>query len=274
MATTAPQTLNCGMQQNETARSPGRALAYWTLLAILAIRLLILQPIVAATPEVPAAQSSVAATIRKTIEARFPGAHVLDVQPSAMPGIYELFMGDEVVYTDASADYLLMGPMVDTQTRQNLTEARMSERGKIDFSSLPLDKAIKIVKGNGSRTFAVFSDPDCPFCQQIEKSLLPVTNITMYVFLYPIPSLHPQSPAKARAIWCAHDRVQAWNDWMRLKKLPPDGHCTGDPIDSLRQLGDRLHIDSTPTLFFSNGRRVAGAIPTADIERMLASSNR
>jgi thiol:disulfide interchange protein DsbC len=224
----------------------------------------------AALPAAP--KPDAAATIRQNIESRFPGAHVLDVQPSAVPGLYELFMGDQIVYSDAAGDYLIVGSMVDTQTKQNLTEARLNDHGKIDFGVLPLDRAIKIVKGNGSRKFAVFSDPDCPFCQQLEKSLLSVTDITMYVFLYPIASLHPQAPAKAHAIWCAADRSQAWAQWMHDRKLPPAKTCSGDPIDALQKLGDTLHINSTPTLFLANGRRIAGAIPTSELEKDLASA--
>ena len=129
----------------------------------------------------------------------------------------------------------------------------MNERGKVDFKTLPVAQAIKVVKGNGSRTFAVFSDPDCPYCQQLEKSLLSVTDYTMYVYLYPIAALHPQAPVKAHAIWCAPDRALAWNEWMKDKKLPATNKaCSGDPIDSLQKLGDTLHINSTPTLFFAN----------------------
>lgn len=220
----------------------------------------------------PAADAT--AKIRHTLESRYPGTHVLDVQPSALPGLYEVYLGDEIVYTDASADYLVMGPMVDTQTRQDLTEARLNEHGRIDFGSLPFARAIKVVKGNGSRQFAVFSDPDCPFCQRLEQSLQSVTNVTMYVFLFPIASLHPQAPAKAHAIWCAKDRSLAWNQWMHEKKLPPAGTCAGDPVAELQKLGETLHINSTPTMFFQNGRRVAGAISTEEIEQLLASSGK
>ena len=219
----------------------------------------------------PAADA--AAKIRHTLESRYPGTHVLDVQPSALPGLYEVYLGDEIVYTDASADYLVMGPMVDTQTRQDLTEARLNEHGRIDFGSLPFARAIKVVKGNGSRQFAVFSDPDCPFCQRLEQSLVSVTNVTMYVFLFPIAALHPQAPAKAHAIWCAKDRSLAWNQWMHEKKLPAAGNCSGDPVAELQKLGETLHINSTPTLFFQNGRRIAGAISTEEIEQLLASSS-
>lgn len=211
-----------------------------------------------------------APTLGRTIESRFPGTHVLDVRPSRIPGLFELFMGDQIVYSDATGKYLLIGPMLDTESKENLTNASMDERGRIDFKTLPVKEAIKVVKGNGSRVFAVFSDPDCPYCQQLEKTLLSVNDYTMYVYLFPIATLHPQAPMKAHAIWCAPDRAQAWRDWMQEKKLPPTKTCSGDPIDSLQKLADTLHINSTPTLFFANGTRLAGALPAADLEKKLA----
>jgi thiol:disulfide interchange protein DsbC len=219
-----------------------------------------------------AAQPEVTAPLRQNIESRFPGAHVYDVQPSPIPGLYEVFMGDQIVYADASGDHVIIGSMVDTQTKQNLTEARLNDHGKIDFKTLPLNQAIKVVKGNGNRVFAVFSDPDCPFCQQLEKTLLSVNDVTMYVFLFPIAALHPQAPSKAHAIWCAPDRVKAWSDWMHEKRLPATRTCSGDPIDALQKLGDTLHINSTPTLFFADGHRVAGALPVPELEKELAST--
>jgi thiol:disulfide interchange protein DsbC len=215
---------------------------------------------------------NVSATIKQSVESRFPGSHVLDVQPAQIPGLYEVFMGDQIVYTDNTGDHLLMGPLVDTRTRQNLTQARLNERGRIDFNSLPLAQAIKVVKGNGSRTFAVFSDPDCPYCQQLEKSLLNVNDTTMYVFLYPIASLHPQAPVKAHAIWCASDRSAAWNKWMHDKALPPTKTCAADPTDDLQKLGEKLNINSTPTLFLSNGTRIAGAISDKELDKELTAA--
>jgi thiol:disulfide interchange protein DsbC len=227
--------------------------------------------VVIASVTAGAAQSTdVTATIKQNVESRFPGSHVFDVQPSSsIPGLYEVFMGDQIVYSDASGDHVIIGSMVDTRTKKNLTEARLNDYGRIDFNTLPLNQAIKVVKGSGRRVFAVFSDPDCPYCERLEKTLLSVDDITMYVFLFPIASLHPQAPSKAHAIWCATDRPKAWSDWMHEKKLPPTGTCGGDPIDALQKLGDTLHVNSTPTLFFADGHRVAGALPVAELEKEL-----
>ena len=131
-------------------------------------------------------------------------------------------MGDQIVYADATGKYVLVGSMLDTENKENLTNASMNDRGRIDFKTLPVKQAIKVVKGNGSRVFAVFSDPDCPYCQQLEKSLLSVNDYTMYVYLFPIATLHPQAPVKAHAIWCAPDRAQAWRDWMQDEEAAAD----------------------------------------------------
>ena len=219
-----------------------------------------------------AAPASDADVIKRAIEERFPGSHVEKVQPAAIPGLYEVFTGAELLYTDPHGDYLLMGPMVDTKTHQNLTSARLSDLNRVNFDTLPFDKAIKVVKGNGARHFAVFSDPDCPYCQALEKTLLSVNDFTMYVFLYPIAQLHPQATAKAHSIWCAKDHSQAWSTWMHEKKLPPTvATCPGDPVDALQKLGEQLHVNSTPTLLFASGRRVAGAIPQNELEQELSA---
>lgn len=220
-----------------------------------------------------AAPPTDADNIKRAIEERFPGSHVEKVQPAAIQGLYEVFTGSELLYTDPRGDYLVMGPMVDTKTHQNLTSAHLSDLNRVNFDTLPLNQAIKVVKGTGARRFAVFSDPDCPYCQALEKTLLSVNDFTMYVFLYPIAQLHPQATAKAHSIWCAKDHSQAWSQWMHEKKLPPTvASCPGDPVDSLQKLGDQLHVNSTPTLLFASGRRVAGAIPQNELEQELSTA--
>jgi thiol:disulfide interchange protein DsbC len=218
------------------------------------------------------APADVAATIKKALESRFKTAHVLDVQTTALPNIYEVYVGDRVVYSTANGDYVFIGSLVDTRTHTDLSKMSMDRRNLIDFKALPFDKAIKVVKGDGSRTLAVFEDPDCPFCQRLEAQLKSVTNLTEYVFLYPIDELHPQATAHSHAIWCAPDRAKAWTDWLLEKKAPPAATCKADPVAELGKLGDNMHITGTPTLFTSEGQRIDGAISAAEIEKILVTS--
>ncbi len=172
---------------------------------------------------------------------------------------------------DAKGDYLILGSMMDAKTRSNVTSERMNALNSVPFEELPLGKAIKVVKGNGKRSVAVFSDPDCPFCHQLEDTLAKMTDVTIYTFLYPIASLHPDAPNKARAIWCAQDRGTVWTKWMTEKtSIPaPAKNCTNDPVKELQALGDKLHINSTPTMFFPSGKRVSGALQQKQLEAML-----
>ena len=142
--------------------------------------------------------------LKATLQSRLPEIPIKSITKAPIAGLYEVNLGTQMVYTDASGDYVIAGDLVETKTRSNLSEAHLAEFNKIDFASLPLERAVKVVKGNGSRRIAVFSDPNCPYCKQLEASLKSIDNVTVYTFLYPV--LSDDSTAKAKAIWCSADR--------------------------------------------------------------------
>jgi len=217
-------------------------------------------------------KDSAAATLKQTLQSRFLDIRIIAVKPSPVAGLFEVYTGDMISYVDGTGNFLLIGSLMDTRTRRNLTVDRVNERNAVNFDTLPLAQSIKVVKGNGKRRMAVFSDPDCPYCQQLEKQLASVSDVTIYTFLFPIASLHPEATNKAHAIWCAKDRGTTWTQWMQNHQaLPPAPAkpCKDDPIETLHTLGDKLFISSTPTLFFANGKRVSGAIAAAQIEQRL-----
>ncbi len=157
--------------------------------------------------------------LKATLEARLGSdAQIKGIAKSPIAGLYEVNLGSQIIYSDANGDYLLLGDLVDAKSRKNLTEARLADLNRIDFASLPFANAVKVVKGNGSRKIAVFSDPNCPYCRQLENTLKSVDNVTVYTFLYPV--LSPDSTAKAKAIWCSADRAKAWEAWMLDRRAP------------------------------------------------------
>lgn len=213
--------------------------------------------------------------IRNALRTRFPDMPVVSVQPAPVAGLYEVYTGNELVYTDAGAEHLIIGPLWETASKRNLTAERIGELTAIDFSTLPLDRAIRTVKGNGSRKLAVFSDPDCPFCKKLEQELASVTDVTIYTFLYPIAALHPAAASKARAIWCSENRPVAWKQWMIDGQLPEERECKdAASIDENVKLGEQLGINGTPTLFGADGRRVSGTLSAEALEGMLSAAAR
>lgn len=211
------------------------------------------------------------ASIRKAVQASYPKAKVESVAKTPYAGLYEIFLDGQIVYTNENFTWFIVdGHLVDVKTRKELTSARLEDLTKVDFDSLPLDQAIKVVRGNGSRKVVVFSDPDCPFCKKLEqKELLPLTDVTIYTFLFPLDGLHPDAANKSRAIWCAPDRVKAWNDWILNGQIVKGAATCDAPLEKIADLGRKLNVTSTPTLIFANGKRMLGAYPSKDIEKAM-----
>lgn len=214
------------------------------------------------------------ASLKKAIEAAYPKFKVESVTKTPYAGLYEVFMGGQIIYTDEKLTFLIAeGHLVDPKTKKDITGERLEELTKIDFSSLPLDQAIKVVKGNGSRKLVVFSDVDCPFCKRLEQNELSnITDVTIYTFLYPIEQLHPDAANKSKSIWCAPNRVKAWNDWIFNNKLPTSTAKCEVPLEKVGELARKYGVSSTPTLFFADGRRLLGAQPYKEIENYLQAA--
>lgn len=178
----------------------------------------------------------------------------------------------QILYTDAAGKYLIVGPMYDAQTHENLTEGEViANLPRVDWSSLPLQDAIKTIKGNGARKIAIFSDPDCPYCRALETDVLPkINDVTIYTFLYPIDLLHPDASHKARLIWCAADRAAAWQDWTLRTAVPTDDGKCATPIERNAAIAAKYKITGTPTLVFVDGTRLQGVRMPDDIEKHLS----
>jgi thiol:disulfide interchange protein DsbC len=212
-------------------------------------------------------------SIRKAAQAKFPRANIQSVTKLPYLGLYELIVNGEIVYSDENFDYIIYeGNIIDVKNDRNFTEERKRKLAMIPFDELPLDLAFKRVKGKGERKMAVFTDPDCPFCKRIEGDLAKVDNVTIYMFLFPIDSLHPNATDKAKRIWCSADRSKAWDDYMQKGVTPSAAPTCDNPVDKLVQFGSQRGINATPTLVFGNGERVPGAISAAQIEKLLSQS--
>lgn len=217
------------------------------------------------------AETAQEAAIRKAIEPRLgPDAKVESVTKTPYSGLYEVQVNGDVIYTDIKAQYLFIGRVVDSKTLQDLTKARLEEINKVAFSDLPLNLAMKNVKGNGKRVIAVFEDPNCGYCKQFDKTLQGIDNITVYTFLYNI--LAPDSIVKSRDVWCSADRNKAWDDWMVNGKPAPaaPANCSA-PNEQVLELGKRMKITGTPTIIFADGSRIPGAIDAKALEAKLNS---
>lgn len=209
------------------------------------------------------------AAIRKNLAERIPQLQQIDeVSKTPIEGIFEVRVnGADIYYTDAQANYLIQGSLIDTKQKRNLTEERVDKLTAINFAALPFKDAFTIVRGNGKRKLAVFEDPNCGYCKRFEKDLQKINNVTVYMFLYPI--LSADSTEKSKAIWCAKDKAKAWQDWMVHDVPPAAASCDASAITRNVELGHKFKITGTPTLIFADGSRVPGAVGADQVEKRL-----
>lgn len=208
------------------------------------------------------------AAIRKNLTARYPNVKIDEVSKTPIPGLFELRMGNDIMYSDAEGDYLIQGDLIDSKQRKSLTEERINKLTAIDFASLPLKDAIVWKNGKGTRKLAVFADPNCGYCKRFERDLVNVKDVTVYTFLIPI--LGGDSPQKAEAIWCAKDNTAAWRAWMIEGTPPPRvmGKCES-PLERNTALAQKHRVNGTPAIVFEDGTRAPGALPAAEVEKRL-----
>jgi thiol:disulfide interchange protein DsbC len=205
--------------------------------------------------------------VKKAIEAKL-GGEVNSVTKTDYLGLYEIYADGQIFYTDEKISVILAGTLIDGKTMKNVTAERLQKLSTINFSELPFEFAIKQVRGNGKRVFATFEDPNCGYCKQLATELTKLDNVTIYTFLMPI--LSPDSEEKSKRIWCSTDRAKTWNDWMINGKAPGGkSDCDTTAVRKARELGQKMKIHGTPALFFTDGTRLPGAAPLAEIERRI-----
>ena len=190
-----------------------------------------------------------ATAMLQKLKGLYPATRFTSVGGTPINGVYEVVMGQNVAYVGGDGRHFLFGHLFDMRTQQDLTAAKLAqsdetpvEPRQVSFATLPLQDAVKTVKGDGSRLLAVFSDPRCPYCQALDEELAKLDNVTVYTFL--LPWLGPESRPAAEAIWAG---------------AMPDRAKDTTVLDRNLTLASHLGLRGTPMLIAGDGRVSEGA---------------
>lgn len=204
--------------------------------------------------------------IRQSLQSKLPNiGELTHIVKTPYSGLYEIIVGDQILYTDANGLYIFDGNIIDAGSRSNITEQRRQKLFAVNFKDLPLDLALKKVKGNGKRKLAIFQDPNCGYCKKLEKELAKVSDVTLYLFLYP---MFQGSDVLIRNVLCAREPVKAWDDLM-LNGIAPDNATCQTNTDKVAALSKKLRITGTPNLIFGDSTQVPGYLPAEELEKRL-----
>ena len=208
-------------------------------------------------------------TITKSVKENFNQVKTVNsITQTQLPGVYEVIVDDtNILYIDGKGQYGFDGNIVDIKNKKSLTQERVDKLTALDYNKdLDFKNSFKIVKGDGSRKFTVFADPNCSFCKQFEKELEKVNNYTMNVFLLPV--LGNDSMKKSQSIWCAENREKVWTDWMLNGKEIPEKTCA-NPLEKNLETGKKFKIRGTPTIVFPDGVKNVGMMRAEQLEERL-----
>ncbi|MFD1437973.1 DsbC family protein [Acinetobacter sp. ANC 4282] len=204
-------------------------------------------------------------TVKNNLTKQHPKLSIENIQATDMKGIYSGSMDGQVVYLGEDAQHILVGSMYRLSDQKNLTKDLVLKQNSIDWKKLPLQDAVKSVRGNGKRQIAIFSDPNCPYCKQLETELSKLNDVTIYTFIYPIKN---QSIAVSKQVFCEKAPALAWSNLIGKGIQPSSKKTCANPIDRNLSLGKSLGLNGTPAIIFSNGFKVMGSHPAQEIEKM------
>lgn len=208
-------------------------------------------------------------TVKSHLKQNYPLLKIENVAVTEVKGIYSASMDGQVIYVSEDAEHVMLGPMLRLKDQKNLTKDLAMKQNPVDWKALPLQDAIKTVRGTGKRQLAVFSDPNCPYCKRLEEDLKKLKDVTIYTFIFPIK---PQSVAVSKDVWCSENRAYAWQNLMEKGQQPKKKSCD-HPIERNLALGKKLGLNGTPALIFANGWKVMGALSVGEIETILKQVN-
>ena len=198
------------------------------------------------------------------LKKNFPNLRVDSVKESPIKGLYEIVAGNQVFYFSPDG-YLMFGELWSKDGKNLTAEMRekvLSEKVK----SIPLDKALKI--GSGPRQVIEFTDPDCPYCRKVDEFLAKRTDVTRYVFFFPLRQIHPDAEKKARYILSQKDREKAFREVVSGAldgKPAPESVHQDAMLEEMEQVAKSVGVRGTPALWI-DGIAVNGA----DIPRITA----
>ncbi len=188
---------------------------------------------------------------------------VLEIHPTPVKGICEVIVKAKgkkrLTYVDESGRYLIVGRLIDTVTRIDITQKRLAELNRLSKEDLKkLDSVVAFTVGKGPVVYLV-TDPECPYCKRAENIIFPLAKkgkITVKVILMPLEKKHPNAKKKAVAIICDKKGFKELISGYE-GSICPEGERK---VSEAKRLLLGLGVRATPTYIFSDGKMIAGVL--------------
>ncbi|WP_127471982.1 DsbC family protein [Thiomicrorhabdus aquaedulcis] len=212
--------------------------------------------------------------LKNSLQQKFPNTKITSAEfVKEIPGLVELVVDrNKIIYTNKEGSHFVIGHVFDSSNNTDVTQARIDSFTSYNFAELPFNDAIKVVKGNGKREFAVFTDPACPFCKKLEQEINKLDNYTMYVFPTPFK---PEGQAIMTRMMCESNPANAWTNYMLNGVEPQSGKmCGKESITRTLALAANIGVSGTPSLLAKSGKMQPGYAPADKIDAWLNANSK
>ena len=207
------------------------------------------------------------------LQAALNGEKPDSVVPSAIPGLFEVVLGGQVLYLSEDGRFVLQGDIIDLGSRANLTENRRGElRGQVISAIAEKDMVVFGPEAPAKYTVTVFTDIDCGYCRKMHSQMAAYhkEGIKIRYLLFPREGVGSESFNKAISVWCAADRQEAMTKAKRGEAV--ENKSCDNPVQAQYELGQKIGVRGTPSMILEDGEMLPGYVPPTQLAQMLAAA--
>ena len=201
--------------------------------------------------------------LKKALAEKLPNIIVSSINKTPIPGVFEVMVGDQIVYLEKNARYMLSGDMIDLSTRANLTNNAKIEIRLAAISKLSEDDMLVYTPKKVDHTVTVVSDVDCYYCRVLhsEMNQYMENNIKVrYIFM---PLKGKASYDKTVSVLCAKDQNKALDLAKKGARIEPVTCDT--PIERHIAVSRDLGINGTPAIILESGELIPGYVEISEL---------
>lgn len=195
-----------------------------------------------------------------------PRAVSSEVIESPMEGVFQVNMGDRVIYANKVGNFMLLGEVYDTERKISLADEIQQQKALATIEAMDENEMIVFSPEETRRTMTVYTDVDCAYCRKLHKEvpLLVDNGVKVRYLWYPRSGINTPSYDKAVSIWCAKDQLAAMND-AKLNNKVVAAECDPNPVSAQFASGQQVGVRGTPTIVLDDGTVIGGYMPAKNL---------
>jgi len=187
-----------------------------------------------------------------------------DVDHSVAHGLFEVVVPreDVLLYITEDGSHFVAGDLYalgNTGAPTNVSERRRETWRRDMLSEIDQGELLTFdAVGPPRQALYAFIDVNCVFCRELHAALDEITSrgVDVHYLAFPREGVGSASHEQMVSAWCSNDRLTAVNTLMEGDPIQ-SASCT-NPVQRHFELGIKLGVEGTPTMFTVDGVRIQG----------------